>query len=552
MKPPDSLLVLRTLRSVRLRLMLSNFFRWAARWTLVFSVVLVAVFAWKWAAGSLGLRAELLPALALWVLVPTFAGGIVCGGLMALIIQPSLGDAAKVADRAWETRDRFVTALDFLGRKDASDMERLALAECGVFAGREKREIPVVPPAELRWAVVPMVMIALLAWDSVRYELGRQAQVDIATRDTAGTVQQLDSLAAQLEKKSNTDEARKLAERLRKAAEQLRAEAKEGRDGKLAALRELSMLEQLVKEMRQQYAATPEELKALADALAGNEQTKDAAAEIQRGNFGEAARKLEDAAKNPEAAAQAEQSLKQAVEHLAQQKEQLSKQLEQLRDNARDSGGSGERQQLLQQLSQALNELQKQGKLSQGGEGKNGGREQKKPGQQGGKEMSDDDLKRMLGALQNMKNNDAQPNADGDPQPGEPGDGEGEVHMSNFSGSKPGSQTPGSEENGPEGPSGQAGDKDEKGTTKDPFGQQGVAAKSGKDEQSAARLGNGESLSALVPSAPGGDEKSKRRYGELYRAAAAEAEDAVVQESIPLGARFLIKRYFESIRPGER
>ena len=63
------------------------------------------------------------------------------------------------------------------------------------------------------------------------------------------------------------------------------------------------------------------------------------------------------------------------------------------------------------------------------------------------------------------------------------------------------------------------------------------------------KFGEGESLSALIPTAAAGGEKATRRYKQLYDAAASDAEDAVIQENIPLGSRFLIKRYFEAIRP---
>jgi plasmid stabilization system protein ParE len=553
---PDSKSILKTLRAVRLQMMLSNFYRWYARWTIFFLALIVVVVAWKWAAGTLRLRMESLPAMSLWVLIPPFAGGIVCSGIMALAFPPTLREAARAADAIWDTDDRFVTAIDFLGRKTPTDFEKLALAECAQFVNREKRTAEVPPPAELRWVVVPIVMIAILSWDSVREESAAQALVEASTRETSGTVRKLDKLAVQLEKKSAAeDEARKLAERLRKAAEQLRAEAKEGRDGEKAALRELSKLEQLVNEMRQQHAATPEELKALAEALAKHDETKDAAEEMKHGNFAEAAKKLDEAANNPETAAAAEKSLERAVEHLAQQKEQLSKQMEQLRDNARQSAASGERKELLKQLSEALNELQKQGKFAKSKDGKpavDKGEGEKQPQQGGGEEMSDEELKRMLGALQNMKNNDSPGDGDGDPQPGDDQEGEGQIRLSNFGGKNPGSDQPGDGEKGEQAPTGQPGDKDEKGTTKDPFGQNTAAGKAGKDEGLNGRLGAGESLSAMVPSAPGADEKSKRRYRELYQSAAAVAEDAVVQESIPLGARFMIKRYFESIRPTER
>ena len=54
----------------------------------------------------------------------------------------------------------------------------------------------------------------------------------------------------------------------------------------------------------------------------------------------------------------------------------------------------------------------------------------------------------------------------------------------------------------------------------------------------------------MLPSA-GDTSKSARRYKELYESIAGAAENSVEQENIPLGSRFLIKRYFESIRPRE-
>ena len=49
----------------------------------------------------------------------------------------------------------------------------------------------------------------------------------------------------------------------------------------------------------------------------------------------------------------------------------------------------------------------------------------------------------------------------------------------------------------------------------------------------------------------GDNSKSNRAYKNLYDAMAPAAQDAVLQENIPLGSRFLIKRYFEAIRPKE-
>jgi hypothetical protein len=550
---PDTAAIFKSLRAVRRSLMMSNFFRWSARWTIIFLCAFVAVFAWKWVAGDLRMRAEWLPALAMFVLLPSFGAGILAAIAMTLFRPPSIAAAARAADCFFKTRDRFVSGLEFAGRTSPSEFERLAISECAAFARGNRCVVPVAVPQELRWAVVPMVMIALISWDAIRSDAVREEMIAQATLETGGTAKSLDALAEKIAKKDGaSEEARKLAEELRKAAEQLRAEAREGRDGAKAALRELSRLEELVKEMRRGYAATPEEIGALASALAGHDKTKDAAADMQRGDFGEAARKLDETAADPESAEQIAKRLEQAMEHLAQQKEQLSKQLENLRENARASGASGERSELLKQLARTLDELQKQGKAGVAKDGKAANGSQRQPGQPAGREMTDDDLKRMLGALQNLKNSDGPPDGEGEPQPGGDEPGDGEIRISNFGGKNPGGTQPGTDEHGEQFPTGQPGDgKDEKGTTKDPFGKEGAVAKTGKESEISGRLAAGESLSTMIPSAAGADEKSKRRYRELYNAASAEAEDSVVQESIPLGARLLIKRYFDSIKPRE-
>ncbi len=530
----------------------SNFVRSSARWTILFLCAFVVVFAWKWAAGSLRIRAEWLPTLTLFVLLPSFGAGILAGAGIAFFSPPSMMQAAQAADRFLQTRDRFVSALEFLGRSKPSEFEQLAIAECSAFSREKRHSFSISAPHELRWAVVPLAMIALLSWDSMRSEAERDERVAQATQETGAAAKALDSLAQKIAGKDmDSEDARKLADELRKAANTLRAEAREGREGARAVLSELSKLEELVKEMRRSHAATPEEIGALAKALAEHEQTKDAAADMQRGDFGEAAKKLAEAASKP-AAEQVESSLKQAMEHLAQQKEQLSKQLENLRNNAAESEAGGERRELLKQLAQTLNELQKQGKAGAKKDGKDGDGTQRNAASSKGAEMTDDELKRMLGALQNLKNSDGPPDGEGEPQPGGDESGDGEIRISNFSGKNPGGTQPGSDEDGEQAPTGQQGDgKNEDGTTKDPFGKDGVAAKTGRESELVGRLAEGESLSTMVPSAPGADEKSKRRYRELYQAASADAEDSVVQESIPLGARFLIKRYFQSIKPKE-
>ena len=108
---------------------------------------------------------------------------------------------------------------------------------------------------------------------------------------------------------------------------------------------------------------------------------------------------------------------------------------------------------------------------------------------------------------------------------------------------------PGSGDNLP--PSGQAGSERDTGTTDTPFGKDvNAAGKDAKAQQLAGRQGEGESLQQSLTSA-GDHSKSNRGYKDLYEAMAPAAQDAVLQENIPLGSRFFIKRYFEAIRPQE-
>jgi hypothetical protein len=81
-----------------------------------------------------------------------------------------------------------------------------------------------------------------------------------------------------------------------------------------------------------------------------------------------------------------------------------------------------------------------------------------------------------------------------------------------------------------------------------PFGGKSEPQDKGGELALKGQLGQGETLSTMLPSAAD-NSKAARRYKELVEAAAASAEDAVEQEDIPLGSRFLVKRYFESIRP---
>ena len=532
----------RILRSLRWRMVIRDFLGCTVRATLFFFGVLLVLTAAAWWMGEFRPNPADIPFVIGW----PFAFGAAAGLLLALLRFPSLDRVARIGDRIGSTRDRLLTGLEFSQKAQPSEFESLAVAKAeGYLRGRNFRPLlPIRIPHELLWVAAPLAMLALLWWDAMQAAATRDQRAAEETAEIASTAKQLDRLAEQLDKQADAakeSELKRIADRLKESAEQMRAEAARGGDGQKAALRELSMLEQLVKELRQPQAATPDELKALAEALLKHEQTREAAKDMQGGNLAAAAKKLAEAAQQKDAPSeeQVRKEIQQALDHLAQRKEQLSKEMEQLRNAAK--AGEGGRQDLLQQIADMLNDLQQQGKTA-------GRKDAKGAGQKGaGKPMTDDDLKKLLGALQNLKNQQqGEGPAGGEPQEVE-GDRQGPIAMLNFGKGKQPGDEPGE---GANFPSGQPGTEKDKGTTESPFGKQGTDPKVAEQKDSlSGKFGEGESLSALIPTATAGGEKATRRYKQLYDAAASDAEDAVTQENIPLGSRFLIKRYFEAIRP---
>ena len=467
-----------------------------------------------------------LPGPVWWLAAPVLAG--VAALLLAMLRRIEIRDVAGCVDRLGGTHDRFLTALAFA--KTPTPFQSLAAQECRDFLAKKNfaRLIPIRLPQAARWLLIPIVTLALLHWESRLAADARRLAAEAAQKEAAPTAQRLEQLAKEIEKSpdgAKDEELKKLAEQLRKSAEQLRAQDNGADEAAKAALRELSSLEQMLAQMQKPPAsATPEEMKRLAEDLAKNDATKPAADAMKAGNLAEAAKELEDAAKQP-TKEEAEKTLRQALERLAQQRElseamqQLAKQLQQAQ-----AGASSE---ALQKLAQMLRKM---------------GKQQNSPGQPG-KQPSEQMLKNLMAALENMKF------SEGEQSGGEPkssGEGDGKLTIQSFG--KPnsdGSPKPDASQI----PSGQPGSERDPGTTETPFGSKpGDTADKGTDAALKGRLAEGESLSQLLPTA-GDTSKSARRYKELFDAMAPAAEEAVVQENIPLGSRFLIKRYFESIRP---
>ena len=515
--------ILRSLRAARRRMRAQWFFERFVRFALCAGFALIVIGAWqRWVQPG-------TPLLRIWwFAAPALAG--VAAFIVTMLRRVDLRDVAGIVDRLGGTHDRSLTALAF--RETPTPFQQLAAEECRAFLAKKDlaRLIPIRLPRAIRYLLIPLVTLALLHWESRIAADARRLAAEAAQKQVTPTVIQLEKLAKEIEKTldpAKDEELKNLAEMLKKSAEQLRAQDNGADEAAKAALRELSNLEQMLQQMQKAPAnASAEEMKKLAEELAKNETTKEAAEAMQSGDLAQAAKELEEAAKQP-TKEEAEKTLREALDRLSKQRE-LSEAMQQLARLLQQQGGEGKMGEGLQKLAQMLKKMGQQ-------KGNSG-----QPGQQPTAEQ----IKQLMAALENMKFGEPQDSGDGAKAPG---DGKGQLSMQSFAKPNPDGGSP----DGSQIPTGQPGSERDTGTTETPFGKKpGETADKGSDAALKGRLNEGESLSQLLPTA-GDTSKSARRYKDLYEAMAPSAEEAVVQENIPLGSRFLIKRYFESIRPKE-
>jgi len=472
---------------------------------------------------------------------PLAAAGAVLGaallaGAIAVRRWPALPQVAVLADRRGATKDRVVTALA-LESGSGGEVEALARAECAAYLARTDLRplFPLHPPRAGAWLVVPLVALALLRVDFSNQRAAARATAAQAQASVAGTAQEIEQLARkveQLRERDRSEALRQLAEQLQRSAERLRAQS-DPAEAQKSALRELSTLEDAMRELQRQPSPA-EEMKELARALAPLPGMQDVLKALNEKNLADAQRAL-DRAKEAQKTAperpggeQIEKALRDAVRNLAERR-QLSQALQKLAEQMQQHGAQSAAQQAMQHLSQMLQQAQQGGASSDDSAGQ--------------RQMT---MKELISALENMKFGEG----DGRGQQGGGGRNAGDgpqVAIQSFAQSDPNHPPqPGDAAQ----PSGKPGSERDLGTSATPFGGKSAPQDKGGELALKGQLGQGETLSMMLPSA-GDKSRSARRYKDLYEAAAAAAQDTVQQENIPLGSRFLIKRYFDSIRPQE-
>ena len=447
--------------------------------------------------------------------------------------RPTLARVAFLLDRRAGTRDRLATALAF---EDESGVFAVAAhAECEAWLRANfdgQRETPLTWPGALPWIAVPIISLLLLhLWpEAVATDAPAVALLkpDPAALHIAGELETMARRAEQKPPGEQSVELQKVAAALKRSASLLRSEA-EGTGASKAVLRELSALEQFVREAREGH-----ELETLGEALSKTDAGK-AAGEALKKRDPEAPKKLEELGKRLVQSKNNEQTMKQLAQAMAQAAGQLGQNSElgtgagQAAAAAKsgDAAGTG---QALGKMGQALQSMQ-----DSGGSGGGGGNAREMQG--------------MISQLQEMKTGGA--GASRLPEPGASGDGK----QSKASGPLAIDQNPkgkgaGQQAFGVSGQNGKPGSEFDRGTKKTPFGAlpPGISDAKGKAVQVAGIAGDGETIRALLATAPGA-EPAQAAFKPVYDAAKAAAEDALAHEEIPVGSRLFVKRYFEAIRP---
>ena len=545
---PASGLIQQRLRAVRQRLLWQRFLDCLGQCLLGGGGVLLALGVSRYFHGLSPWSAAW--ALGLLILALLAAAGGTLRGWM------DLAQTAAAIDARARTHDRFHTALAFGARPVRTPLEELTLAECARFIEDfpVRRWTPIGLPRQLAFVPVPLIALAMLCWHAA---LGigqppRDRALDAAVSRRAHA---LDQLADKVRRADAPPEAKpaldQIADEMRKSAARLK-QASDGNDPEKlrTALKEISSLEAMLNAMKQaarEQKISPAEMQALAAALAANEQTREAAESLQKGDLARAGDQLQklleqlkqqgaDADKTIQQLAQSMQE--QAAKLSEQQKNEVARQMQQAAQ-----GAQGGQPQLSQQALQRLAELLRQA-------GKNGGQGQRgrqqaangSQGGQGGQPMTEKQLQDLINALENMKDG-MQPG--GDPQQGQGEGSQRSLALVEEFGKNPGGNSP------PNGkPSGMPGSEHDTGHPDKLFADQppDAAKIQGQAHRLEGMLGDGASLQQLTGAA-GGPAKAGRPYKDLYDAMAPAAQDSVEQENIPLGSRHFVRQYFENIRP---
>ncbi len=230
-------------------------------------------------------------------LVVVFVACVGGAAVIGFVLKRSWHEAAAAVDHHYRLKDRTVTALEFTNQPTTSALQKLQVQDAthhlGTVSAREV--VPIGAPRRWGWAVLSVVATTMMLWP-----IGGEIQADISQPEGIGQAveeihRELDEME-QLAEESGIEELMNLVLRLREDVEQLEMPETDVRE----SLVTISEMQQKMQEMMAQMnvAGMDAQLSALAEAMAGAQAFKATADALEKGDFEEAAEALENV--NPE------------------------------------------------------------------------------------------------------------------------------------------------------------------------------------------------------------------------------------------------------------
>jgi len=428
----------------------------------------------------------------LWVGAVVIAAPVV-GALLATLQARTIRNAASIIDSRCGLKDRTETALGFLAAGEDTPVRRLQIADTAERLGHmdPMRVVPIQAPRSWLWGIslsVAAILIACLTGPPEQVEAALVSN-EVVFAQASRVEEGLDELR-KVQQEENNPELEKLLRELAAKIEQLK---QPGLDPK-EALANLSEMEAAMQTMQKQLTDPQSEsqLQEIGKALSLAETMSAAGLAMSKGDMDKASEEL----------------AKLDMPQLDRKTEKaITEKLDQLQQNSGDGAKKQQLKEALGQISQGLS----QGDRSRFKDGSNGlAGECKKQGQR--KKLSDI-LRKQCQCLSECK-----------------GECEKECN-SQAECKKPGGTNAGTARSGNE-----AGDKTPK-------------LKAGPQMNITGQESSQGDVDIETSEAPEQEQAAVRQYRENADKYEALSESVLESESIPLGHRQTIRKYFEMIHP---
>jgi hypothetical protein len=428
-----------------------------------------------------------------WVMAPVVMGAVV-GVIYAYLTHRSDKQASFAIDKACDLKDRTQTALQFIQAADTDPLRRLQIEDAEQFAASivPEKVAPISQPRFWPLAIaLPAVALLLIFLSNPTSELQASQSTNSVVEKQADRLEDDLKELKELQKEEKNPELEKVVEDLQRLLQELKQPGVDPKE----AMAKLSEMEGSLQQMQQQLAdpQATAELQEIGDALSLSEAMATAGEALAKGELQKAAEQLEKL-EMPELDRQTEKSVTEKLDKVAQKN--------------KDGQPKSKSQEAAGQVCQSLNQGDR-GKFSEGM--KSLANEARKMGK---KKKLSDLLKKQCECLGECK-------------------GECESECRKEGGPKKGGTKAGSAST-----DNQPGDKTAKLKTNPEVKIKGQENGSGDSE---------------VESETGDEQQQEavRAYREKAGEYEALSESVLESESIPLGHRQTIRKYFQMIRPNE-